>query len=337
MATDVDLWTVAVTIARNDLARVEESLTRALSGKTDLLDGDSDTVVAVTSNALSDSATIESHQLWRIELMCSKEPDVGALARSIRELGDGGITVKPRIQRVPDRDWVVSSQQTSQPVRAGRFFVHAGHYKGAKPPGAVTLTVNAGPAFGTGTHESTYGCLIAIDDLAKRVRIKRPLDLGAGSGILSMAVGRTWNCRVLGVDIDPRAVAFAQTTAQLNHLHRQIEFAVSNGCRHHRISRNKPYDLIVANILAAPLMWMARDIGQHLAPGGRVILSGLLRQQERRVLFPYRFNRMILEKRIRIRGWSTLVLRGPSSAMRKTLRRPASRNSLPEASEVSFF
>ena len=337
MATDVDLWTVAVTIARNDLAQAEESLTRALSGDADLLDGDSDTVLAVTSNALSDSATIEAHQLWRVEIMCSEEPDVSALASSIRELGDAGITVKPRIQRVPDRDWVVSSQQSSKPVRAGRFFVHASHYKGVIPPGAVTLTVNAGPAFGTGTHESTYGCLIALDDLAKRLRIKRPLDLGAGSGILSMAVCRTWNCRVLGVDIDPRAIEFAQTAARLNHLHRKIDFAMSNGCYHHRVSKNKPYDLIVANILAAPLIWMARDIGKHLAPGGRVILSGLLRQQERRVLFPYRFNRMVLEKRIRIRGWSTLVLRGPSRAMRKTIPRPASRNSFPESSEVSFF
>ena len=246
----------------------------------------SDTVLAVTSNALNDSATIESHQLWRVELLCSEEPDVSDLASSIRELGDAGITIKPRIQRVPDRDWVVSSQQASQPVRAGRYFVHASHYKGPKPPGAVTLVVNAGPAFGTGTHESTYGCLIALDDLAKRVRIKRPLDLGAGSGILSMAVCRTWNCRVLGVDIDPRAVAFAHTTSLFNHLHRQIDFLVSNGCRHRRVSERKPYDLIIANILAAPLMWMAGDIGQHLAPGGRVILSGLLRQQERRVLAP---------------------------------------------------
>lgn len=337
MAIDVDLWTVAVTIARNDLARVEKSLTRALSGDADLLDRVSDTVLAVTSTALSDSATIESHQLWRIELLCSEEPDVSDLASSIRELGDAGITIKPRIQRVPDRDWVVSSQQASQPVRAGRYFVHASHYKGPKPPGAVTLVVNAGPAFGTGTHESTYGCLIALDDLAKRARIKRPLDLGAGSGILSMAICRTWNCRVLGVDIDPRAVAFAHTTSLFNHLHRQIDFLVSNGCRHRRVSERKPYDLIIANILAAPLMWMAGDIGQHLAPGGRVILSGLLRQQERRVLAPYRLNRMVLEKRIRIRGWSTLVLQSPSSAMRKTIHSPASRISLPDWSEVSFF
>ena len=337
MANDVDLWTIAVTMARNDLARVEESLTRALSGEANFLDDVSDTVLAVTSNALSDSATIESRQLWRVEFLCSEEPDVSALASSIRELNDSGITVKPRIQRVPDRDWVVSSQQASQPVRAGRYFVHASHYKGTKPPGAVTLIVNAGPAFGTGTHESTYGCLIALDDLAKRARIKRPLDLGAGSGILSMAVCRTWNCRVLGVDIDPRAVEFARATSLLNHLHRQVDFLVSNGCHHRRVSEKKPYDLIIANILAAPLMWMAGDIGQHLAPGGRVILSGLLRQQERRVLAPYRLNRMTLEKRIRIRGWSTLVLRGPSGARRKILHRPASRRSLPESSEVSFF
>ena len=337
MSGHEDLWNVTVTVAQSDVGRVEESLARALGGHAYVLNGPGDTVLAITTNALTDSAKTEAHRLWRVDILCADEPDVGALAQSIRELGNSGITVKPRVERVLHQDWVRASQSTYKPIRAGRFFVHPSHHTGAPTTGAVELIVDAGPAFGTGTHESTFGCLIALDDLAKRDRIECPLDLGAGTGILSMAMSRAWNCPVLGVDIDPRAVAFARSTAVINRLHRQIDFVVSNGCRHHKVFKGKPYDLVVANILADPLVWMARDIKRHLAPGGRVILSGLLQRQERRVLAPYRLNRMYLENRIRIRGWSTLVLRRPSKAIRRTLPHRVSRVAVPEISEVGFF
>tara|TARA_B100000029_G_C17575892_1_gene958147 strand:- start:1467 stop:2480 length:1014 start_codon:yes stop_codon:yes gene_type:complete len=332
-----NLWSVSATIARHAVTRVEETLTQALGGKSGPFEEAGDTILAVTTNALSDSAKVESHQLWRVEFLCRTEPDIEALARASRELDADGISLKPRIERVPDQDWVVASQQSNKPIRAGRYFVHASHFDGVRPPGAVRLVVDAGPAFGTGTHESTYGCLIALNDLAKRTQITSPLDLGTGTGILSMAVSKTWHCRVLAVDIDPQAVAFARVTAAQNNLRRQLEFVVSEGCRHHRVIRDKPYDLIVANILAGPLIWMAGDIGRHLAPGGRVILSGLLQHQERRVLAPYRLNRMVLEKRIRIRGWSTMMLRTPSRTRHKTLSRPTAPVTLPGSSEVPFM
>ena len=337
MTNNGNLWSVSATIPQHHLTRVEETLTQALSDEPGLLDKIGDTILAVITNAISNSAVVESHQLWRVEFLCSEEPDIEDLARAGRELNDTGISIKPRIQRVPNQDWVVASQQTNKPVRAGRYFVHASHYGGAKPPGAIRLVVDAGPAFGTGTHESTYGCLIALDDLAKRTHISNPLDLGTGTSILSMAVSRTWRCRVLAVDIDPCAIEFARVTATLNNLQRHIELMVSEGCQHHRVIRGKPYDLIVANILAGPLIWMAGDIGRHLAPGGRVILSGLLQHQERRVLAPYRLNRMVLEKCIRIKGWSTLMLRAPSRLRRKSISRPIGPVSLPDSSEIPFL
>ena len=332
-----DLWSVSATIPHNYLACVEETLARALNGQSDLLEEAGATILAVTTNALSNNAITESHQLWRVEFLCNEEPNIEGLARASKELSATGINIKPRIQRIPDQDWVYASQQTVKPVRAGRYFVHTSHYSGAKPPGAISLNVDAGPAFGTGTHESTYGCLIALDDLAKRTRISNPLDLGTGTGILSMAVSRTWHCRVLAVDIDPGAVAFARATAASNNLHKHLELMVSEGCQHHRVIRGKPYDLIIANILAGPLIWMAGDIRRHLAPGGRVILSGILQHQERRVLAPYRLNRMVLEKRIRIRGWSTLMMRTPSNVRHKSLSRPIMPVSLPDTPEIPFL
>jgi ribosomal protein L11 methyltransferase len=337
MTNNGNLWSVSATIPQHDLTRVEEILIQALGNGSGRQDKTGDTILAVTTNTISSSTASEADQLWRVEFLCSEEPNIEDLASACRELNSTGISIKPRIQRVPNQDWVIASQQMDKPVRAGRYFIHTSHYGGAKPPGAIRLVVDAGPAFGTGTHESTYGCLIALDDLAKRIQISNPLDLGTGTGILSMAVSRTWRCRVLAVDIDPCAIEFARATATLNNLHRHMELMVSEGCQHQRVIRGKPYDLIVANILAGPLIWMAGDIWRHLAPGGRVILSGLLQHQERRVLAPYRLNRMVLEKRIRIRGWSTLMLRAPSRLRRKSLLRPTGPVLLPDSSEIPFL
>lgn len=337
MASDSDLWKVSVAVRRRDVAHVEALLANALGGQSYALDGPGECVLAVTANALADTAKAEPHQLWRIEVLCADEPDIEALAEPIRSLADAGITIKPRVERVPSQDWLLTSQSSFQPIRAGRFFVHPSHAPPLPGTGALNLMINAGPAFGTGTHESTFGCLIALDDLAKRKRVLNPLDLGSGSGILSMAIARTWNCRVLGVDVDPRAIEFARTTAAMNQLHRQVTFFVSNGCRNYQVLKHRPYDLIVANILADPLIWMASDIKRHLAPGGRVILSGILRHQEQRVLGPYRLHRLFLEKRVRIRGWSTLVLRSPGRGAFRSSHGAARSSAAPEISEVSFF
>ena len=311
MASGANLWNVRATVAKGAVARVEESLTRALSCRGSVLEGPGDRILAVTANALGDDAADGPHRLWRVEILCAMEPDAAALAHSARELAAVGIGMEPRARRVPDRDWALFSRSSSEPVRVGRFFVRASDYDGPRPGGAIELIVNGGPAFGTGAHESTRGCLIAIDDLAKRRRIRRPLDLGTGTGILAMAMCRAWNRRVLGVDVDPQAVGFARRVARVNRLRRRVEFVTGDGCRHERVSGGGPYDLIAANILAAPLIGMAKDVGRRVSPGGRVILSGILTHQERRVLAAYRRNRMRLEKRIVLGGWTTLVLRRP--------------------------
>ncbi len=332
-----DLWAVSATVAKDGAARVEESLTRALGGRDGVLEGPGDRVLAATANALGGGAADDARQPWRVEILCAMEPDAAALGRAARELGTAGIGITPRVRRVPDRDWLASSRSSGKPVRAGRFFARASHYDGPRPSGAIELVVDAGPAFGTGTHESTHGCLMALDDLAKRDRVKRPLDLGAGTGILSMAMCRAWNRRVVGVDTDPRAVGFARFTARLNGMHRRIEFVVGDGFRHRKVSGGGPYDLVVANILAAPLIWMAKDVGRHLSPGGRVVLSGILMHQERRVFAAYRRNRMVLERRIEVGGWTTLVLRRACRVPRHTRARGPRRVSPPASPEIGLF
>ena len=322
MRRDTNLWRITATVARDHVTRVEESVGRALGGDAYAEDGPGEAVLAVTTLALTENPRSEAHRLWRVEFLCRQEPDVAALGQSIRELATSEISIKPRIERVAPQDWVRSVQSKYKPVRAGRFLVSPSHHAGRPTTGAIHLMVDAGPAFGTGTHESTLGCLVALDDLAKRDKFERPLDLGAGTGILSMAMSRAWHCQVLGVDIDPHAIAYARATVRLNQLHQRVQFVEADGCRHSRVVAGTPYDLIVANILADPLVWMANDIKRHLAPGGRVILSGLLRHQERQVLAPYRIGRLMLENCFRIRGWSTLVLRKSGKKSDRVRRDP---------------
>ncbi len=211
---------------------------------------------------------------------------------------------------VPDRDWVTLSYRALPPVRAGRFFVHGAHDRGTAPIGAVALEVDAGRAFGNGRHETTYGCLMALDALAKRKRFHRPLDLGCGAGVLALAMARLWRVPITTSDIDPWAVAVARANARLNHLHRWVRPVQSDGFAHPALSAGAPYDLIMANILARPLKRLAPSIAAHLAPGGHVVLSGLLVSQDSRVRAAYRAQGLALLRRRRLGEWLTLEFSG---------------------------
>ncbi len=168
--------------------------------------------------------------------------------------------------------------------------------------------IDAATAFGTGEHPSTRGCLIALAELARRQPIRAPLDIGAGTGILSLAAAKLLRRRVLASDVDPGSVAVARHNAARNGVAGLVRVSRASGYRGQAL-RRRGYDLILANILARPLAVMAAGLARHLAPGGHAVLSGLLRRQEPIVLAPHRGLGLALEQRIVIDGWSTLVLR----------------------------
>jgi ribosomal protein L11 methyltransferase len=176
------------------------------------------------------------------------------------------------------------------------------------PAGAIGIAVDAATAFGTGEHPSTRACLLAIDRLARRRRFRKPLDIGTGTGILSIAAAKLLRRNVVATDIDPRAVRVAQHNFARNGVARLVQVRAASGYRD-RVFRQCRYDLILSNILARPLAEMARDLAHALAPGGRAVLSGLLRRQEPIVLAPHRSCGIVLERRLVIDGWSTLVMR----------------------------
>lgn len=246
---------------------------------------------------------------WRVEALFPGKParrQVGAW------LAQAGLDARPwAVERVAPRDWVAESQARLPVLNVGRFFIHGSHHKGPIPKRRLALEIDAGLAFGTGRHETTRACLELIDRLASKPPA-RPLDLGCGTGILALAMARLWGVKVLAADNDPQAVAVAKENAALNGLAAQVRAVRSEGYRAAALRRAAPFDLIVANILANPLIEMAPDLARHLAPGGRAILSGLLTTQEREVLSAHRALGLRCEARIRRGDWSALLLRKPA-------------------------
>lgn len=189
-----------------------------------------------------------------------------------------------------------------------RFAVRGTHLKGPPVPNRITLTLDAGLAFGTGEHGSTRGCLLALEIVARR-RPRRILDMGTGSGILAMAAAHLLHRPVLASDIEPWAVRVAAENADLNGVAHLVRPILANGWMDPRIPAGGPYDLIFANILARPLCLMARDLALNLAPGGTAILAGLLASQANWVLAAHRRHGLRLERKLPQERWMTLMLR----------------------------
>ena len=245
---------------------------------------------------------IPGSPLWRVEAFAVSQPDEDAVV--------GAVALAPeiRVLPLPAIDWVAENQKSFQPIVAGRFFVHPTHYEGAIPPGATALAIDAGPAFGTGSHGSTIGCLRALEWLSRRPPRGRILDLGCGTGILALAIAKRWRRKVLAADIDPDAVATAQKNVTLNRATPFVRTVRSDGLASGPVARQGPYGLIVANILARPLVDMAADIRRCIAPGGTVVLSGFTQNQENGVRAAYQRRDYHLARKEGSDGWTTFVL-----------------------------
>jgi ribosomal protein L11 methyltransferase len=221
---------------------------------------------------------------------------------------------------------VRTSQKLLAPIRAGRFFVHGAHHRGQPPRGAIALQIEASLAFGTGRHETTRGCLLALDRLAReRLEVRNPLDLGCGSGILALAIARRFGLAVLAADNDPQAVAIARENAVINGVAERVRVVRSEGFAAAALRRARPFDLIVANILSGPLARLAAGFARNLAPGGRAIMSGLLIEQEAGVIAAQRRHGLRLIRRLRLGDWSVLEFRKLRKAKRRS--RPGDRRS----------
>jgi ribosomal protein L11 methyltransferase len=266
--------------------------------------------VLMTSEA--DSAQPDD---WRLDAYFEREPDAETLAL-LHALAPSAARIEPAIERIEEQDWVTLSQQGLEPIQAGRFFVHTPAHRDNIPADAVALEIDAGRAFGTGQHETTTGCLMALDRLKRGgASFGNILDLGTGTGLLAFAALKLWPAaRVAASDIDPVSIEVTEENAAINHIplgrtRGQVELAVAAGMDHPRLAARAPYDLIVANILAGPLIELAPPVAAALEAGGRLILAGLLDSQADRVAAAYRRQGLMMSFNI-VRGeWPSLVMR----------------------------
>ncbi len=245
---------------------------------------------------------------WRIEAYYDEPADPDALRASLASL-IGQPVPKLREEAVPQENWVALSQAALPPVAAGRFTVHGSHDKARVPQGPNAILVDAGEAFGTAHHATTHGCLLAIDEQTRRGRFSRVLDLGCGSGVLAIAVARALpHARVLASDIDVQSVRVAQDNFSANGVRARIRAVCATGLDHPALREASPFDLLVANILAGPLVKLAPSVARAVRRGGRLVLSGILIPQAPEVIAAYRAAGFRLDGHKRITGWSTLVL-----------------------------
>jgi ribosomal protein L11 methyltransferase len=243
------------------------------------------------------------------EVSLYTEGDADEAENRIRDLL-AGLSLSRAVEReeLPDIDWVAKSLEGLKPVRAGGFFVHGAHDRDRIEGGDIAIEIEAGLAFGTGHHGTTAGCLETIARVVAEERPANALDLGTGSAVLAIALAKLGGIPVLATDIDPVATEVAAANARLNGVGGLVECVTATGFDHPAFARG-PFDLVVANILAGPLIELAPEMARHVRDGGSLVLSGILDRQEDAVLAAYVTAGFAHVHTLHREGWVTLHLR----------------------------
>jgi ribosomal protein L11 methyltransferase len=250
---------------------------------------------------------------WQVEIYFRERPDEAELRALVAVAGGETIADTLTIETVAARDWVKASLAGLKPVRAGRSVVHGSHDRAEVPATSIGIEIEAALAFGTGHHGTTRGCLAALDGVARMRRPRHVLDVGTGTGVLAIAAAKIWRVPVLATDIDPVSVRVARENMKANRLGALVETIHAAGVQDARIAARAPYDLVMANILLAPLQRLAAPMARQLSPNALVILSGLLPAHAQAAIAAYRSQGLALERVFPLDGWVTLVMSARSS------------------------
>ncbi len=243
--------------------------------------------------------------MWELQAIFEGEPNIETVKVILENVAQISKTpvIAANIIKMPAKNWLQECYQSFKPIVIGKYYIYGSHITDEPPTNKIALKIDAATAFGTGEHQTTHGCLEALNNLD--FIPEKVIDIGCGSGILSMAYAKTFNKSVDAVDIDEESVRVASQNAIDNGLDKLMSVWQSTGYS----NVTEKYDLVLCNILARPLMDMASDLKAHLNTGGQAILSGFLNRQERWVLKAHTDVGLKFVKKYRINGWSTLVVR----------------------------
>jgi len=256
----------------------------------------------------------ENSDSWLMEAFFEGKPEKDVIRRLVA-IVRGARMSDAKIEKLPDEDWVTMSQSGLEPFGVGRFFIHTQQEEATAAGALHPIQIEASRAFGTGHHETTSGCLAAIDELQSSGRCFRNIaDIGTGSGLLSFAALHLWPlAKIIASDIDPQAVEVAEQMAQQNNIPLgrsagQLTLLTASGTQHPSIQRRAPYDLLIANILAGPLIELAPAFAAVVAPNGTLLLAGLMTDQAGKVNAAYRAAGFRVDRQIDNGEWPILRL-----------------------------
>lgn len=259
-----------------------------------------------------------SRTQWGLEAYCLEENQALEIAAWLEKEQPG---LRCSVQKLEDKDWVAMSLAGLPAVEAGPFIVAGAHALAQRAAGGqIPVWIEASTAFGTGHHGTTKGCLLALSAELKRRRPARILDVGTGSGVLAIAALKAGAPFAVGSDLDGESIRIARENARNNRIGNRLKLVHAVGANHAALRQHGPYDIVLANILARPLVGLSRDLANLVTPGGTVILSGLLTHQEPQVRAAYNGRGLTLAGRRRLNGWSTLVYRRPVVTPAPTIR-----------------
>jgi ribosomal protein L11 methyltransferase len=253
------------------------------------------------------AAAFETENGWNLEVHFAQEPDRTFVMNLLRVVvADQGREAV--FETVAQRDWVAASLEGLKPVRVGRFVIHGAHDRRKVRANQIGIEIEAALAFGTGHHGTTQGCLIAIEQIVRRGRPKRILDVGTGTGVLAIAAGRSLHRPVVATDFDKVAIFTARQNVRENCAAQFVNLIFASGVKAEAIRAGAPYDLVLANILLPTLKQLAKPVRPLLSSNATVILSGLLTSQANAALSLWQSQGLRLSSRHTIEGWTTLTL-----------------------------
>jgi ribosomal protein L11 methyltransferase len=289
--TELALWEIVIDLPTGDH---QDAFEESLEG-------------FVTGHAIFE---VDGTPRWRLTGYAEGAPDEAAVKASIDAAAVAAGVNAPAVgfARIVEKDWVAEVEKTMTPIHVPPYYVFGSHIRETPPENTIAIQVDAGLAFGTGNHETTQGCLQALEAVCADLPPVQPIDIGTGSGILAIAIAKRFNVDVMASDIDPIAIDVARENAGINGVEDRIDLVVSEGLDSDVIMASAPYDLVLANIVANPLIALAPGISGIVADGGHVILSGILLEQADTVAAAYAGNGLTLKDRIDLGNWSTLIL-----------------------------